>query len=251
MSVLSTPAILLRSFPYSESSTVLKFYSLELGVTSVMARGARSSQSRGRTALATFSEGTLTLFVKPGRDLQTFKDFAPTNPRRELAGDVVRFAGASVLGELVLRVAGEERSPDLYSRLAGSLDRLSASGAGDPVADFLAEAWGLVDALGYRPELSSCTVCGRGLDADEMSRFDFAAGGVRCSLCAEGAGGPRLGAGARAQLDALLDGQVPADLSHVRAHVKLLGDFVTYHVSDGRPLQSLAFLTDLLPPAHA
>ena len=61
MSLVSTPAILLRSFPYSETSTVLKFYSLELGVTGVMAKGARRSQSKGRSALATFSEGVLTV----------------------------------------------------------------------------------------------------------------------------------------------------------------------------------------------
>ncbi len=251
MSLVSTPAILLRSFPYSETSTVLKFYTLELGVTGVMARGARKGQSKGKTALGTFSEGVLTLFVKPSRDLQTLKDFATTNARRALATDVTRFAAASVLGEVVLRHAGAEKSPPLYGYLAAALDRIAAGEGADPIAEFLSEGWGLVDALGYRPELLGCASCGRVLEADEMGRFDFAAGGIRCTDCAQGGEGPRIGGGGREQLATLLDGQVPTALTRPRAHVKLFSDFVTYHVSDGRPLPSLGFLADLLPVNHA
>jgi recombinational DNA repair protein (RecF pathway) len=192
----------------------------------------------------------LTLYVKSSRDLQTLKDFSTTNARRSLGSDVRAFAAASVLGEVVLRHTAEEGNPVLYERLTGALDRLSPEGEGDLIARFLAEAWGLVDTLGYRPELSACASCGRGLDEDELGRFDFAAGGIRCSDCAEPTGGPRIGGGARAQLMDLLDGRLPA-LTRPHAHVKLLGDFVTYHVLDGRPLQSMSFFTDLLPPGHA
>ena len=251
MTIVSTPAILLRSFPYSESSTILKFYTQEMGVTGVMARGIRSRQSRGQAALGTFSEGLLTLYVKGNRDLQTLKDFATTDARRTLAADVTRFAAASVLGEIVLRHAGAEGNPSLYAQLAGALNRLSAGQTQEPVGEFLAEAWGLVDALGYRPELAVCASCGRLLDEDEMGRFVFAAGGVRCSNCAEASGGPRIGGGGRAQLAGMLEGQVPETLIKPRAHVKLLNDFVTYHVSDGKRLQSFAFLSDLLPDGNA
>lgn len=251
MTLVSTPAILLRAFPYSESSTILKFYARDLGVTGVMARGVRSRQSRGQAPLDTFAEGLLTIYVKESRDLQTFKDFAATKLRRSLAADVTRFAAASVLGELVLRHAGAEGNAPLYGCLAGALDRMTVGERGDPVAEFLAEAWALVDSLGYRPELTGCTACGRPMEPQEMGRFDFAAGGVRCADCDEGRTGPRIGGGARAQLTDLLDGRVPDPLHRPRAQVKLLNDFVTYHVSDGRPLQSFAFFSDLIRRTHA
>ena len=250
MSIVSTPAILLRSFPYSETSAILKFYTRTMGVTGVMARGARRRQSKGHGALPTFSEGTLTLYVKGNRDLQTFKDFAPAVPRGALASDLTRFAGAAVLAEVVLRHAGEEGNPQLYDRLAGALQRL-ACGGDDPVGDVLAETWGIVDALGYRPELDGCVSCGRELGSAEMGRFDFGAGGIRCGDCMLDDVGPRLGVGAREQLAALVSGTVPERIRRPRAHVKLLNDFVTYHISEGRPLQSFAFLIDLVPRGNA
>jgi len=155
-----------------------------------------------------------------------------------------------VLAEVVLRHAGQEGNPNLYDRLAGALRRL-AGGGDDPVGEVLAEAWGIVDALGYRPEVGGCVSCGRVLDGAEMGRFDFSAGGIRCDDCMRDDGGPRLGVGARAQLAALVSGTVPSPLRRPRAHVKLLNDFVTYHISEGRPLQSFAFLIDLIPRGHA
>lgn len=247
MSLLSTPAILLRSFPYSETSTVLRFYTRTLGVTGVMARGARSRQSRGQGALSTFTEGTLTLYVKGTRDLQTLKDFAPTRSRPGLARDVRMFAAASVLAEVVLRHAGQDPNALLYDRVSHALDRMSTPEGLDSVTELLSGLWGLVDALGYRPELEGCVVCGRPLEAEEVGRFDYSAGGIGCGDCAGEGGGPRVGPVARAQLTALLEGQVPEDLNRPRAHTKLVRDFVTYHVSDGRPLQSFDVFFDLLP----
>jgi DNA repair protein RecO (recombination protein O) len=251
MSLVTTQAILLRAFPYSESSTILRFYTRDLGVVGVMARGARSRQSRGQGGLDTFAQGDLTLYHRSNRDLQTLREFTPVSPRRELATDLVRFGAASVLGEVVLRHAGEEGNSDLFHRLSGALDRLAQPSGADAVGGFLAEGWCLVEALGYRPELAACVTCGRLLTRDEVGRFDFSAGGIRCAECGGDAGGPRIGAGARAQLEALLDGQVPAPLTRPRAHVKLLSDFVTYHVSEGRPLQSFGFFFDLLQGSHA
>ena len=76
MSVVSTPAVLLRSFNYSETSRVLRLYTKDLGLVSVMAKGVRRRGARGHGALDTFSRGELTAYVRPTRDLQTFKEFA-------------------------------------------------------------------------------------------------------------------------------------------------------------------------------
>ena len=80
-----------------------------------------------------------------------------------------------------------------------------------------------------------------------MARFDFAAGGIRCPRCAHDQVGPRLGPGARAQLLALLGtGDPLPSLDRPRAHLRLLSDFVTWHLSAGRPLSSFEVLAGLL-----
>ncbi|MBW3534466.1 MAG: DNA repair protein RecO [Gemmatimonadetes bacterium] len=249
MSVVTTPAVLLRSFPYSETSRVLRFYTESLGIVGVMAKGVRRSGSKSGGGLDTFTGGALTLYVKSTRDLQTLRDFSPTRARRGLASDVHRFAAAAVLAELVLRHAGEESNPELFRALEGGLDRVEAAEAGRVPGVLLAEAWRTVAVLGYRPEVHACVACGSAV-GDAMARFDFAQGGVRCAPCAATAPavGPRLGPGARAQLASLCDGVVPPDLDRPRAHLRLLSDFITYHVSGTRPLQAFAVLSALLPP---
>jgi hypothetical protein len=61
-----------------------------------------------------------------------------------------------------------------------------------------------------------------------------------------GAAGPRIGPRARAQLDALLRGEIPAGLTHSRQHLGLVTDFVAHHVVH-RPLKSFGFLGGVLP----
>jgi len=246
VSAVSTPAIVLRSFPYGETSLILRLYTLRSGVMGVMAKGARRRGSRGSGTPETFTTGVLTVYVKESRELQTMKDFSPETPRRALGRDLIRFSGASVLGEVVLRHAGEEENPRLFSLLDRALDRIVEADRADLVPEILALGWRLVNALGYRPSLEHCTGCGRALGDEEMGRFDFEAGGVRCSRCPAGEAGPRVGPGARSQLRRLVSGDPVGELRRPVAHVRLLSDFVTWHVSGGRPLRSFRILSDLL-----
>ena len=57
MSVVSTPAVLLRSFNYSETSRVLRLYTKDLGLVSVMAKGIRRAGAHGQGGIDTFSRG--------------------------------------------------------------------------------------------------------------------------------------------------------------------------------------------------
>jgi DNA repair protein RecO (recombination protein O) len=246
MSLLTTPAVLLRAHPYSESSRILRFYTRDAGVVGVLARGVRRSAGRSGQGLASFVGGLLTMHVKPTRDLQTFQDFTPSAPRRGIGASPLRLGGASVVAELVLRHAGEEPNPPLFEALQGALDRIDAAADDALLEVVLSESWRIVSALGYHPTIDACVRCGQLLADVEMSRFDFAAGGLRCPSC--GDAGPRVGPGAREQLRALMAGEKLAEpLGKPRAHLQLLSDFITYHVSGTRPLDSFAFLAQVLP----
>ena len=248
MTLVTSRGVLLRSYPYGETSLILRFYTDTMGQVGVMARGARAGSGKSGTGLETFVEGTLTLHVKHTRDLQTLRDFTPTHARRPLAGDVRRFGGASVLAEIVLKHAGEDANPVLFDALSAGLDRLSEVHADQVVATLLREGWRLVSTLGYRPVLEACVECGSP-PGDSLTRFDFAAGGIRCATCPGVQSGPRLGPGARAQLLSLLDQPELPTLDRPRAHLRLLADFVAYHVSDGRPLASFEVLGGLMADA--
>lgn len=245
MSAVSTRGVLLRSHPFSETSRVLRFLTEDHGLVGVMARGIRKSP-RGH-GLDLFGEVALTLYMKPGRELQTLGEVSPLRPRRGLGSHPLRLTCAGILAELVLRHHGEAPSHEVFQALGDGLDRLEVVPEDAVVPTLLAQGWGLVSALGFHPQVEVCVLCGRPLDHEEVGRFDFGAGGVRCVGCAGGMAGPRIGPGARDQLRHLLQGEAPNPLTRPRAHLQLLSDFVTHHVSGSRPLEAFRVLAAFLP----
>jgi DNA repair protein RecO (recombination protein O) len=251
VSILSTPAILLRSYPYSETSQILRFYSESNGVLSAIARGSRKSGGRKGGELRSFAEGVLGVYFKETRDLQTFRDFSPTNPRSGLATDPVRLAAASVLAELILKHAESETNPALFSDLSLGLDAMESGRRPILLSILLAHLWSLIGSLGFAPLVEACVECGRTVGEDEMGRFDFGAGGLRCPDCAGEHQGPRLGPVARSQLQDLLAGTVREDLTRPDTHLRLASDFITYHISGGTPLRSMGVLANLTSDSDA
>jgi DNA repair protein RecO len=264
VSVLTVPAVLLRAHPYSETSRILRFLTAELGVIGVLARGVRSRTSKGSASLETFAQGELTLDHRPQRDLQHFRDFhpGPGDPRR-LGRDLLPFAAASYLAELVLAHAMEggegEGSPALFQGFASGLAALETESLDRVPGVFLAAGWGILSEFGFPPGLDACIRCGAALDdGGGICRFDILAGGLRCPACAEGevpgsadgrpvaAGrsvaaaslGPRVGPGARAALQALAAGAPPDPLPGASAHFGILDRFALTHLGLSRTFRS-------------
>ncbi|HUF76161.1 MAG TPA: DNA repair protein RecO [Longimicrobiales bacterium] len=246
MAPTSTPAVLLRGYDYGDSSRILRFYTRAHGLVSVVAKGVRGRMGKGAGGLASFASGELTAYVKSHRDLHTMKDFNCLRMREGLGRDMLRFAGASAVAELVLAHTEQESHEGLYQALEAALDRLEHVDSVDLPAAVLAGLWTVTEALGFAPQVAACVRCGATLGEADVGRFDLAAGGVRCPGCAEGAAGPRIGPVARRQVAALLEGELPAALTHCRQHLGLVADFVAYHVAAG-PLKSFRFLGSLLP----
>lgn len=246
MAPVATPAVLLRAHAFGETSRILRFYTRDHGLLSVIARGVRTRSGKGATTLDTFVSGELIAYVKAQRELHTMKDFACTRSRAGLGASVLRFAGASAVAELVLVHTDQEPHSEVFEALEGSLDLLEGAPEPEVQAACISGAWRVVAAFGFAPELEACIRCGNALDPDEMARFDLAAGGALCRSCAEGSQGPRVGPTAREQLRALVRGELGVPVTHARRHLALLSDFVTFHVAP-RPLRSLAFLGALLP----
>lgn len=246
MAPVSTSAVLLRGHAYGDSSRILRFYTLEHGLLSVMARGVRGKNGKGNTTLSSYATGMLTAYVRPQRDLHTMKDFECGRLRVGLGADVRRFAGAAATAELVLVHADQESHPDLFRALEYGLDLIETCDTAAVPAASLSALWQVTEAFGFAPELDHCVLCAEALGPEEIGRFDFPAGGVRCAECGEGAAGPQVGPIARAQIRGLVTGRPEVALTHPRRHLGLLSDFVAFHVAS-RPLKSFHFLGTMMP----
>jgi DNA repair protein RecO (recombination protein O) len=245
MPLVTTDAVILQAFPYSETSKILRLLTRSHGLCSTIARGALRPKSRYGGLLEPFSAGVATFYLKEGRELQTLSGFDLSWSGQGLGRDLVRFSAASLLAELALRAASEEPDPMLFERLRGALRRLERAAPELVEATGIAEAWAVTAQLGFAPSFECCVGCDRELDEGEESSFDYAAGGVRCQSCAEGRGGRSLPPHARQALVHLGRGEA-VPLERTAAHWALLTRFLAYHLSDGGALRSLEFLTTIL-----
>ncbi|HEX6309856.1 MAG TPA: DNA repair protein RecO [Longimicrobiales bacterium] len=241
MSATVTDAIVLQSFPYGETSRIVRLLTRSAGVHSAIAKGALRPRSR-YAVLEPFAEGSATLYIRPTRDLQTLGAFDLTQSRQGLGRDLLRFGGASLLAELVLRTASEDPHPALFDALSAGLDRLTRVDAHSLEVSVLAVTWHIIAELGFTPELDACIACGRAVDSRLDAMFDYAAGGLRCDACAAGLPGRRIPARARAALAEFSRGE-PVHVGVTHGHWRLLSRYLEHHLLEGTPLRSLHFLT--------
>jgi DNA repair protein RecO (recombination protein O) len=241
MPLIVTEAIVLHAFDYLETSRVIRLVTREAGVQSVLARGARRSKSRFGAAVDIFAQGTAHFIAHPGRELHTLTSFDVTRSRSELGTGFARFMGAAAIAELALRFGRDEPLPELYDAVESALDTLAAASDTDAAERALAGAWGLVTALGFTPALESCASCHIDITPDASVTFSAPAGGALCARCAgQGRAGRTLPADARAMLTAWHRGEHAQleDDAIVRAHQRLLREFVQEHLAEGKPLRA-------------
>ena len=144
MSLVTTPALVLQTYRYSETSKVVRLATRDLGVHSAIAKGALRPKSRFGAGLELLSEGVAQLYFRETRELHTLGAFDLVNLRRDLAGDVGRFAGAAALAEVMLKMAPPAPLPVAYDTLTAALDALEAAPPDRVDASGVRAMWRLV-----------------------------------------------------------------------------------------------------------
>lgn len=241
MTLLATEAIVLHAFDYLESSRILRVVTRDGGVRSALAKGARRSSRRFGSGLDLFAQGHAQLYTKPGRDLDTLGGFDVVRSRPELGADLDRFSGAAAIAELTLRFGRDAGDAALFEAVSSALDAISAASGPEAPATTLANAWRIVAELGVAPTVDNCAECHAPLAEDEVVVFSHRSGGSLCRRCGLLApGGRKLPAEARAILRAAIGGDaLPIlDALSLKAHQRLLREFLAEHLADGRPLRA-------------
>jgi DNA repair protein RecO (recombination protein O) len=181
-----TEAVVLRSIRFGEADRILHLYSAERGRVGAIAKGSRRPRSRFGGRLEPFFR--LDLILHEGRgELATVTSATTVEGYPRLREGAATLAAAARACDAVLRLldAAEPNPPayHLLCRYLGSLDDPARPEAAN-LATALAFRLKLALAAGFVPELSSCARCG---EADHLTGFSGAAGGVVCSSC-EGGG---------------------------------------------------------------
>lgn len=243
MPLVRDEAIVLQAFPYGETSRILRLLTEGHGLQSAIAKGARRPRSQYGGVLEPFSQGTASLYIRETRDLQTLSGFELGRSRQRLGRDLLRFGGASLLAEIVLRTTMEGPQHGLFPVVADALDHIECQPEQTVEAAILAETWRLIACLGFAPELRECLDCGRSIEPAETTRFDYTAGGIRCTDCGRTSPGRAIPGRALVALRAMASG-TPFELGPADGHWWLLARYLDHHVLEGASLHSLDFIAN-------
>jgi len=180
-----TEAIVLRSMDLGEADRGLTVLTPRHGKLRVIAKGIRRQRSRIGGALEPFSDVQLVLAV--GRTFDVVTQSSLEDPHLGLRDDLRSTAAAWYVVELADRFCeGAADSHAAFVLLAQALSALDA----DPgeVSREVVLRWyelALLEAMGFRPELTRCLGCGATIQPDGNG-FAAVAGGVIGPECLAG-----------------------------------------------------------------
>lgn len=229
-----TPAIVLSTMRYGDTSKIVRLATREQGVQSAIARGALRPKSRFGAALHLLSEGQAHLIPARRSDLHTLAAFDLTRLRVDLASRMDRFATASVLAEIMLRCAPPAPHPASFDLLRDALTTLEITPAAAIEPLGLRMLWQLVSVLGFAPALDQCARDGAPLPTAVVLGFSARDGGLLCTSCGAGHAGPRLAPADQADLRALATpgADLPAlDDRHLASHRRLFVRHLREHLA--------------------
>ncbi|MEE3233930.1 MAG: DNA repair protein RecO [Candidatus Latescibacterota bacterium] len=184
-SILKTRGIVIRNWRMGDTSRFVTVYTEDLGKLKITARGARKIKSKFGSALELMSEIDAVCYVGKNGNIQTLSECTLLEEPPMVTTDLERFSLANAALELVDKVTVEgEPNGRLYACLRGVLKGLQEVDVGQLEVLFWYFELRVLDALGYRPELRSCTACGMLLQAGSCG-FSVAVGGGICRSCGE------------------------------------------------------------------
>lgn len=188
MSLRGTCGIVLRVAGHGESDKLVTLYCPDLGRVTGIAKGAKKSKRRFVNKLEEFS--LLHFFYRPPRGtagLFILSEAELLAAHLSLRTSFQRYASAMYLCELVLRFTRDnDPDPQIYAILKWALSALHQEKT--PQKIILLAHLRLLDAVGYRPELSHCTCCRQPVGPTRTYMFLPEAGVVLCSTCSLGQG---------------------------------------------------------------
>ena len=184
-----TQAVVLRSIRYGEADRVLHLYSAARGRIGAIAKGSRKPRSRFGGRLEPFFR--LDMVLHEGRgDLATVTGVHTVDAYPNLRSSGPALSAAARGCDAVLRLLdSSEANPAAYNLLCRYLALLDGQEDGDGAARRtgrrglrrrLRSGLKLALSAGFAPELTACARCG---EADGLTAFSGAAGGVVCGAC--------------------------------------------------------------------
>jgi DNA repair protein RecO (recombination protein O) len=183
MAVLTSDAVILRTWPVQEADLIVSFFTRDYGKLRGVAKSALKSRKRFGGALEPMTVARAWFAERPRQELARLDQLEIQRSPLMMPVDAARMTALSFYAE-VLDEALPEHDPQetVFRLLTAVLEHTTTAQPWMPVTYF---ALWMTRLMGLLPDLGHCTVCGEELMAGEIS-FSSYADGLFCGVHAQG-----------------------------------------------------------------
>jgi len=126
--IINTPAVVLKSFPYSETSIIARCYTKEQGKISLIVKGARRKKSPLAAYFQPLNYLDLVYYYKPTRSLQSVSKASFAVIWNDLNSELKRIAHGLAMLELTEKTnTDNDPHPELFDELISALIAIDSS----------------------------------------------------------------------------------------------------------------------------
>ncbi len=181
-----TDALVLRVYPWSETSCIASIYTRGFGKLSVLAKGARRPKSPFEAALDLLSICRVVFIPKSGDALDLLTEAKLVRRYRAGSSDLLRLYSGYYVAELLDRLTDKgDEQPELFELAEATLLELAKPEV-ELRAIVLRFELQMLRMVGHLPTWRMCAQCGEQVPAGENATFGLLASGVLCDRCRPG-----------------------------------------------------------------
>ncbi|MGO9337505.1 MAG: DNA repair protein RecO [Terracidiphilus sp.] len=189
MSVLTSEAVILRTWPLHEADLIVSFFTRDYGRVKGVAKSALKSRRRFGGALEPMTVARAWFAEKPRQELVRLDQLEIIRSPLSAPVDHVRLAVLSFFAEVLDEALPEHDPQETVFRLLLSVLEQTTSVQPDPVQPDRVQPWmpltyfslWMTRLMGLLPDIGHCTACGEPLIPGETS-FNSLADGLFCAL---------------------------------------------------------------------
>lgn len=184
MAVLTSEAIVLRTWPVQEADLIVSFFTRDYGKMRGVAKSALKSRKRFGGALEPMTVARAWFAEKPKQDLVRLDQLEILSSPLTQPVDAIRLGVLSFYAEVLDEALPEHDPQETIFRLAVSVleQTQAADSAGiQPWMPLTYFTLWMTRLMGLLPDLAHCTICGESLHSAEVF-YNLHADGLFCSV---------------------------------------------------------------------
>ncbi|MEO0095729.1 MAG: DNA repair protein RecO [candidate division WOR-3 bacterium] len=179
--ILKTRGIVLRTFPFKESSLFCSIYTEKFGKLKLIAKGARRPKSKICGTLEPFTLSEVIFYKRETKETYTLSDAIVIESFPPIRTSESKFTACELICEFIDKTTVlEESNRRLYEEILGFFKKVSLS------EDKIVGLWALLMLFrllkfaGLEPHLKDCVQCHKPIFDKTIINFSIIGGGIVC-----------------------------------------------------------------------